>query len=187
MLAKFDKIKRLVKKGCKRKGLDVLGVMPFIKCLTAPTIRQIKDELKLTLLSKSKDLDRVIGNVIVGAMEPHEALNYMHENSLIITPGDREDIILTAISSQALKTKKKSAEVAGIILSGGIMPHTSIMCLAEKSGIPILLSEKDTYSVASNVHDITIKIRPEDKQKTQIVKNMVSKYVDIKTIAKRIK
>jgi BioD-like phosphotransacetylase family protein len=182
---KFAKVNRLVRKGLLRKDLNVLGVMPFIHCLTKPTMRQLKDELDLRVLSGENGLDRTVNKIIVGAMQPHEALNYIEEKSLVITPGDREDIILTVLSLHAIGLRKKF-QIAGIIISGGILPHTTIMCLAEKSGIPILLSQKDTYSVASQIHDLTFKVRPEDKGKAKTIKDMVSRHVDIKKIISQI-
>ncbi len=182
---KFEKVNCLVRKGLSRKGLRLLGVMPYKQCLTTPTMRQIRDELKLRSLSGEEHLDRIVSKIIVGAMAPHDALNYIEEGSLIITPGDREDLILTALSSHAIGIRKKF-QISGIVISGGILPHTTIMCLAQKSGIPILLSEKDTYSVASQIHDLTVKIRPEDKKKTRVIKDMVTHYVDVKKIIKSL-
>lgn len=182
---KFDKINSLVHKGLQRKGLNVLGVVPFKQCLIFPTMRQIKDELNLRLLSGGDNLDRIVNKIIVGAMEPHDALNYIEEKSLIITPGDREDLILTALSSHAIGLKQKH-QISGIVISGGILPHTTIMCLAQKSGIPILLSDRDTYTVSAQIHDLTVKVRPEDKKKTKIIKDMVSRYVDVKKIIKSL-
>jgi len=180
---KFKKVNRFVRKGLLRNGLRVLGVIPYKQYLTLPTMRQIKEELRIQVLSEEKNLDRIVNKVIVGAMEPHDALNYIGEKSLLITPGDREDLLLTALSCSAIGLKRK-CEVSGIILSGGIIPHNSIMRLAENSGIPILLSQKDTYSVASEVHDLTVKIKPEDRKKTKVVMDLVNKFVDVKKIIK---
>ena len=41
---KFDKINRLVRQGLKRKGVDVLGVVPYNPLLASPTMEQILEE-----------------------------------------------------------------------------------------------------------------------------------------------
>lgn len=182
---KFKKVDKWVRKGLSRQGLAVLGVIPFQPYLTSPTLRQLKEELKLESLCGEAHLDRTVSKIVVGAMEPHDALNYISDGSLIITPGDREDIILTALSFSAFRVKKR-ARISGIVISGGIFPHPTIMSLAERSGIPILLSQKDTYSVAAAVHDLRIKIRPQDKKKAQIAKRLVCRYVDVRKMLKGI-
>ena len=63
------------------------------------------------------------------------------------------------------------------------MPHKEIFELVKKSGVPMILAEGDTYSVASSVHDMIIKIKPEDKLKVETAIKLVEDYVDIKKIA----
>ncbi|MFH1245348.1 MAG: DRTGG domain-containing protein [Candidatus Omnitrophota bacterium] len=183
---KYDKINRLVRLGLGKKGLKVLGVIPYQEILSEPTVRQIREELDFRLLSgRDSALERRVENILVGAMAPHNALNYFSDKSLIITPGDREDIILSVIGFQMDHTEE-GVGVAGIILTGGIEPHHTVMQLAERSNIPVLLAPGDTYSVASSVHDLTIKIEPGDQEKEQIIKDLIVKYVDIKALIKML-
>ncbi|GAG14799.1 unnamed protein product, partial [marine sediment metagenome] len=44
---KYKKVKELVRKGLKRKGIDVIGVMPYQKQLSSPTVGEISEELKI--------------------------------------------------------------------------------------------------------------------------------------------
>ncbi len=78
---KYDKINRLVRKGLSRKGVDVLGVMPYNKILSSCTVRQIIEETNFKLLLGENFLERRIERIIVGAMQAIEALK------LIITTG----------------------------------------------------------------------------------------------------
>ncbi len=182
---KYDKVNRLVRLGLSGKGIEVLGVMPYESILTAPTISQILEETDFQLLSGEKNLNNSVKKILVGAMEPHEALNYIEEKSLIITPGDREDIILTAMSFH-LAGVKAGIKISGIILSGGIVPHKAIMDLTLKTDLPILLAKDDTYSVAATIHDLIVKIRPQDTQKVNAAIKLVEDYVDITKILERI-
>jgi BioD-like phosphotransacetylase family protein len=56
----------------------------------------------------------------------------------------------------------------------------------QQVAIPVLVSRQDTYSVASVIHDITVKIRPTDKEKIEIVKKMIRDYVDLDMIMRRM-
>ena len=181
--AKFDKINKLIRKGLERKGINVLGVIPYNSALSLPTIEQILEETDFELLCGKEALESSVSNVIVGAMEPHDAIKYIVDDSLLITPGDREDMIMTSLGCHR-DSEKKKLKVSGIILSGGIMPEKSIMDELVKSKIPVLLAKEDTYSVTSTIHDLTVKIRPCDTLKVQTAIQLVKDYVDLNAISK---
>ncbi|MFH1777761.1 MAG: AAA family ATPase [Candidatus Omnitrophota bacterium] len=183
---KFKKVNRLVRLGLKRKGIKVLGVMPYYPVLHKPTIAQILQETNARLLHGRIHLEHMISRVIVAAMMPHEALEYIEENSLVITPGDRADIILSIITAHLLGKNKGGVRIAGIILTGGIIPHHTVMRLLKKTNVPVLLLTQDTYTVASKIHDLTIKIRPADEEKTKTIIKMVKNYVDVREIVRQI-
>jgi len=171
---KFDKISRLVKLGLKRKGIDVLGVLPYHSLLSRPTIEQILEETDFELLCGKDYVEKYISSVIVGAMQPDDAVKYIVEGGLVITPGDREDIL-----TRALKVK-----ISGVILTGGMTPANNIMELLKKADIPVLLAKQDTYAVATAVYDMTVKIRPQDTAKINTVIKMIKDNVDIDKILK---
>ncbi|MFA6358079.1 MAG: AAA family ATPase [Candidatus Omnitrophota bacterium] len=182
---KFDKINRLVRKGLERKGIDVLGVLPYDPMLARPTIEQILEETDFQIICGKEYLERSVAKVIVAAMEPRDAERYITEDSLMITPGDREDMILIALNCfrDAAKTRLK---ICGLVLTCGITPEPKIMELLFNAQIPVLLAKSDTYDVATCVHDITVKIRPADKDKIDAVVKLIKENVDFKKILKGI-
>jgi BioD-like phosphotransacetylase family protein len=101
----------------------------------------------------------------------------------MITPGDREDIIMTVLESFR-STDEKRLKIAGIVLSGGITPETPIVNLLTKAEIPVLLAKSDTYDVATTIHDLTVKIRPRDTEKINAVVKLIKDYVDLDSIVK---
>ena len=173
---KFNKAGRFVRMGFERKKLPVLGVMPYQKRLDLPTIREIYEELKIKLLCGERFLENTVDRILIGAMEVKEAVKYVEENSLIITPFDRIDMIQAVIGRR----------ISGLILSGGKKPPKKICALLEKNNIPTLLSERDTYSVAARVHSMKVKIKPADKSKIDIIIQMVDRYVDVDKIVEAI-
>lgn len=183
---KFDKVKRLVKDGLKRLGVNVLGVMPYRSSLTFPTMRQICEETKLKIISGKDCLDNYIAKIIIGAMAPHNALNFISDNSLLITPGDREDLIMTALGLHISKELSCSTQIAGMILTGGFLPHPKVIDIIKDAGIPVLLTEQDTYTTASLIHDLTVKIKPQDQNKIEMVRNMARDYIAVDEILRSI-
>ena len=187
LVSKYKKVKNMLNLGFKRKGIDVLGVIPYAPNLSNPTIQNIIEETNLKLISTKVGLANVVRNIFIGAMEPHDALDFIETDSLLITPGDREDIIMTVLMAHLLKKPKRKISISGIILTGGIVPNEKIMRLIESAEIPVLLSAEHTYKAASKIHDLVVKIGPQDKGKTRMAESLVKNYVDVGKILEKIK
>jgi BioD-like phosphotransacetylase family protein len=172
-----------VRKGLERKGIRVLGVIPFDPMLSYPSIRQIVEETNFQLLCGGQHLGSSVSRVIVGAMRPANALRYMVDDSLLITAGDADDMLSAALG-QFRESDKARLKISAIILSGGILPDQKIMGELTAAQIPVLLATSDTYSVSSQIHDLTVKIRPENKTKIDTAVKMIKEYVDLAQILK---
>jgi hypothetical protein len=48
--------------------------------------------------------------------------------------------------------------------------------------VPVLLVQADSYQVASKVHNLTVKTRPNDLGKISLIRDMVARYVNVKKI-----
>ncbi len=182
---KFDKIKDIVCKGLERKGIPVLGVIPFDPKMSYPTVKQIVEETNFQVLCGKEFLESYIARVIIGAMRPANALRYMVNDSLLITAGDSEDMIKAALGAFR-EGEPGRLKVSGIILSGGMVPDRPMLDELEGARIPVLLSEADTYNVSARIHDLTVKIRPENTIKIKTAIEMVKEYVDLEKIVKGI-
>lgn len=184
--SKFDKVKSYVTRGLERKGVDVLGVMPYRPMLSNPTVEQLFEDIEGQLLSGQRGLRNPVGRMVIGAMPPHQALEYLDRDTLLITPGTREDLILAAMSSCILG-KSKNTCVAGMILTGGTPPQRTIMELVEKTYVPVILVQEDTYTVASKIAKLIVKIRPNDFDKIRAAEDMVEENVDIDRLLSKVK
>ena len=151
--------------------------------LDIPTVREIMEELKIAALYHTDNLDKPVENFLIGAMNVKDALSFLQTNSLMIIPGDRDDI-LDAICRVHSGKIRKNCNISGVILSGGLMPNKRSLQVLQKSGIPTLVTKDDTYKIASRVNSMVVKLKPQDKEKIDVIINMVDKYLDIdKTIA----
>lgn len=183
MPEKFNKINDLVRKGLQRQGVEVLGVIPYNPILSYPTIRQILQETDYKELypCPKPGLDNYAARVVIGAMQPKDAEKYISGNSLVITPGDREDIMRLV-----LEINGKGCKISGIILTGDMAPNEDFVNQIKAASIPLLLAKLDTYTVASTVRDLPVKIRPTDKDKIETVKKMIQEYVNLDMIMQRM-
>ncbi|MBN1411491.1 MAG: AAA family ATPase [Spirochaetales bacterium] len=182
---KYEKINYYVRLGLKRKNIDVLGVIPYCPILSNPTVKQLLDDVKGELICGEKGLDQMITNVIVGAMPPHTVLDFFKGEVLLITPGNREDLILSAVTC-ALPEVSDDYNIRGIILTGGIWPNKTILKFLKNTSIPIFLVKEDTFAVAQRVTNLIVKIRPEDQEKIDKIKELVKQYVDVKLLRQKI-
>src|SRR5438309_7169595 len=115
--AKLDYVSDFARRGFKRKGLELLGVLPHDRLLPKPTMELIRDELKAEVLSAPEQLRNLVEEVVVGAMSSQNAMSYFKRGVLLITPGDREDIIVTAWTALAAQGEEP---LAGIVLTGNL-------------------------------------------------------------------
>jgi BioD-like phosphotransacetylase family protein len=183
---KYDKIDTLVRAGLARRNIEVLGVVPFNHVLSSPTVSQLLEDIGGTLLYGEKHLDNAVTRIVVGAMPPHEALDYFGPGTLLITPGNREDNILAAIGG-CLAAVTKTYCVSGIVATCGVIPHKSVLNLMERVPIPLLAVEDDTFTIASKITNLITKIRPSDTRKIRATERLVQKYVDVDRILALIK
>lgn len=183
---KYDRIAKLVKSGLVQKGLEVFGVLPYQKILDIPTMREIQEELKIDALFKGGSMDAPVENVLIGAMNVKDAMQFLQKNSLMIIPGDRNDMIEAVCRINSDKNRK-GVSISGVILSGGMMPKKRNLKSFERSKIPVLTTKEDTYRIASRVNMMVVKLKPQDTEKIKIIVDMVEKYVDIDMVMANLK
>ena len=156
----------------KQTGLKVLGVLPYQSELTYFSLRYLADKLFAKVLTAEANLSRRVKNIFIGAMSGNVAVQkplFKKEDKLIITGGDRSDMILAALNHNA----------AGIILTNNILPPSNIISKAEESGTPMLLVTPDTFQVARQIDRMEPLLTKEATDKVELLKNMVKANVNI--------
>ena len=161
-----------------------IGVIPMIKSLNNPTIKEIADELKADVLIGEAQLDNQVENSAVGAMQLRNFLQHLKTNCLVITPGDRADVILSSLQASISDNYPK---ISGILLTGGLIPEEPIMQLIKglKEIVPILAIEKGTFEVANRIGAIRSHIYPSNEQRIYTSLNTFDKYVDINDLTRK--
>jgi phosphate acetyltransferase len=122
----------------------------------------------------------------VAAMELPQFLERIEEGNLIITPGDRSDII---VGSLAAEVSTSYPHIAGLLLTGGFKPAPQVQRLIEglgSSSVPILSVETDTYTTATNVNSVTGTLVPEDTRKMAAALGIVEASVSFDELQERL-
>ena len=176
---KVDYISDFARRGLKRKGLELLGVLPYQQILRNPSIDLIREELEAELLNHTANLGTLVDDVVVGAMSAQNAIRFFTPGTLLITPGDREDIVLAACASLE---SRDGPRMAGIVLTGGLRPGDNVLKLVRHLETPFMLVRADSYAVASQVNNLIVKTRPSDSEKISVIRDIVAKNVNVKKI-----
>ena len=177
-----------IKKNLTQKmGKDVLiNVIPKIEDLGNPTIKEVIKELEAKVLfGDEKGLNNQVAHTIVGAMQLRNFLPRLKKNTLIVVPGDRADLVMGALQANL---SSNYPSLAGIVLTGGLVPEPSVVQLADGLPIklPILLVKEDTFSCAQKVAGIHPQIYASNRDKILLSIRSFDKYVDSDNLAKAL-
>lgn len=173
-IGRIEKARELVKPLLERNGVKVLGVVPEDRELGALTIREIYDVVGGEVLAGKDGMDKIIQTVLIGAMTPESAMRYFRKakNELIITGGDRTDIIFAGLEAGA----------SALILTGNLYPSVKIIPRADDLSVPIILVPYDTHTTLQQVQGIVGRIKPADKKRIARAKRLVKENVDWRRI-----
>jgi hypothetical protein len=162
-------------RGLAKLGVPLLGVLPVQNMLSAPNLSQVVEEIGGRWVNAREHglNDRVL-RVVIGAMTAKGIIDFLLPGVLVITPGDRDDILLAAIAVAGIPGQKG---ISGIILTRDILPHPKILELLAQTSIAVIAAGDDSYSIASKIHSMTVKTQPQDQDKIPVIKKLIQNHV----------
>lgn len=180
---KEEEIARRLKSAMPEEIL--ITTIPMHMELSNPTMEEIRESLGANLLFGANLMTNRVDHSIVGAMQLHNFLNRLKNNTLVVTPGDRGDLIIGALQANISRSFGK---VAGLILTGGMLPEPSIVKLVEglETILPILQVDEGTFAVVTKVNQIRARISSDDKEKISLAIRLFDTWVDEKALAEKI-
>jgi phosphate acetyltransferase len=159
--------------------------IPNVAALGNPTVGEIAEALGGQVLYGKQQLNRHVHGFTVAAMQLSNFLTRLEHGSLIITAGDRADVIvgcLAAVSSQSMDN------VAGIVLTGGLLPGVQIDKLIQgfPRMVPIISVAEDTFPTATLAHRVHASISPDNGRKITQVLAVFEKNIDVAEFAEKV-
>ena len=149
-----------------KTGNEINFVIPELDLLQKLTIRQISNTLKADLIyGDDTVLDYDVTNFKVGAMSIKNILKNTETGTLVITPGDRTDVLISLFMTLLSENHPK---IAGILLTGGYKPDKELMKLIrgiKKLPVAICKVNTDTYSTALDINKIKAVLTPNNERK----------------------
>ena len=169
-----DRTEHVIKPILEDNGVKVLGVIPEDRMLSALTVREIHEAVGGSVLAGKEGMNNLVETVLVGAMTPESAMRYFQKakNELVITGGDRTDIVFAALEAGA----------TAVILTGNLHPSVKIFPRADDLSVPLILVPYDTYTTLQMVQGIVGRIRPNDQKRIERARRLVEKNTEWKQI-----
>lgn len=173
--------------GLAQHGIELIGCIPFSELLANPSLELITTHLQGELLAGEAKPGAIIGQVAIGAMRAHHAVPYLRDRTLLITPGDRDDMLEVALEAFRTGTEHTPApRVTGLVLTGGFRPPGRLLEQLRAAGLFAYLVETDTYRTAQDVHDILVKTHPTDAEKIATIIDLVGRSIDPQPLLARL-
>jgi len=164
---------------------QLVYTIPNVAALGNPTVGEIVKALGGQVLYGQEQLNRHVHGFTVASMQLANFLTRLEHGSLIITAGDRADVIvgcLAAVSSQSMDN------VAGIVLTGGLLPGVQIDKLIQgfPRMVPIISVAENTFPTATLAHQVHASISPDNSRKITHVLAVFEKNIDVAEFAEQV-
>jgi len=164
-----------------------LAVLPYEPLLSWPRLSQIATKLGAEVLAGEEYLNNLVGHYAIMAMYIGNSLEWFsEEDTLIITPGDRGDIILGVIQAHQSFNYPR---VAGLLLTADCRPQETILRLIEglPQTPPILLVKTNTYETIHKLDHIRSSLTPDDAEKIAASIRLFQTHIDLARVEERLK
>ena len=129
--------------------------------------------------------ERAVGRFVVAAMRAPHFLEHLDDDALVVTPGDRDDILLASLAGEKSRT---GPNIAGVLLTGGLKPDGAVARLIDGlAGVPVLGVETDTFTTATNVAAVPAVLSPDAPRKVEAALALFDQHVDVDRLAEAIR
>ena len=170
----MNRTEHVIKPILEDNDIKVLGIIPEDRMLGALTVKEIHEAIGGNILAGKEGMDKLVETVLVGAMTPESAMRYFQKakNELVITGGDRTDIVFAALEAGA----------TAVILTGNLYPSIKIFPRADELAVPLILVPYDTYTTLQIVQSIVGRIKPNDQKRIERAKRLIEENIEWKQI-----
>ncbi|GAA2779874.1 phosphate acetyltransferase [Streptomyces showdoensis] len=160
-------------------------VLPDEPALAAPTVAQITHALGASVvLGDDAGLARdALDFVFGGAMLPN-FLNALTPGCLVVTPGDRADLVVGALAAHSAGTPP----IAGVLLTLNERPSDEILTLAARlaPGTPVISVPGNSFPTAAELFALEGKLNASTPRKAETALGLFERHVDTADLLRRI-
>jgi phosphate acetyltransferase len=165
-------------------GVAVLAAVPFEPRLTAPRLRDVVEALGLDVAYEGDLARGRVQEIVVSGRGVEGVIDRFHPGALIVAAGERSDIALAAGLAYLHGTK-----LAGLLLTCGtrLSPQVDgLLRSAALAGLPILLTQDDTFVTGTKLGSLDRYIRADDAERMEQVIDFIAERTDITPLRERM-
>ncbi|MBG4390228.1 phosphate acetyltransferase [Pseudomonas aeruginosa] len=166
-----------------RDDFRLIGCIPWQDELNAARTRDIADLLSARVINAGDYEQRRVQKIVLCARAVPNTVQLLKPGVLVVTPGDRDDIILAA-SLAAMN----GVPLAGLLLCSDFPPDPRIMELcrgALQGGLPVLSVATGSYDTAPNLNRMNKEIPVDDRERAERVTEFVAGHIDFEWLKQR--
>ncbi|WP_300161194.1 DRTGG domain-containing protein [Solidesulfovibrio sp.] len=162
----------------KRRGVDVLGIIPHDPIMFAVRAGDLANGLGGRLITSGGRTDSLVVNFLIGTMQVENFVTFFkrHKDVAILCGGDRADLQLVALEGGC----------AALILTGNLYPNDIILAKAEDKGIPVIVVRDDTFSVAKKMELMLTREKLRDRSRIEHGAKLVQQAVNMAALKKNL-
>ncbi|MEU4238109.1 phosphate acetyltransferase [Actinoplanes sp. NPDC026619] len=165
-------------------GLPVpMWSIPEVQAVAAPTVAEVAAALDATVVSGSESaLDRDVLDFVVGAAHVPALLDHLTDGALLITPGDRADLLVAASAAHAAG----NVTLSGLVLTLGESPDPRAVAVIEKlnTGLAMLVVQADSYHTIYSAAHIEARLSTGTPRKVEAALGAFEENVDTAELAR---
>jgi BioD-like phosphotransacetylase family protein len=159
-------------------GLPVMGALPLDPLLHAISVKELAEALGAEVLCAQERLGELVQHFLVGAMSLESAREHFRHiaDKVVITGGDRPDIILAALQTPT----------TCIILTGNLDPSPAVRARSHELGVQMLLVAEDTISTVEKIESIMARLRVREPRKVERARRLAEVNLDFSALDKLV-
>ncbi|QUM91484.1 phosphate acetyltransferase [Moritella sp. 36] len=159
-----------------KSPMPILGCIPWSAELIAPRAKDLANHLKAEILNKGELEERRLLGITFCARSIPNMLEHFRPGGLLVTSGDRADVIVAACLAAM-----NGVKIGALLLTGDARPDESVLKLCQQAmatGLPIMLTTTNTWQTALTLQNFNLDIPADDKQRIEAVQDYIASHID---------
>jgi len=159
-----------------KSPLRILGCIPWNTQLIAPRAKDLAKHLNASTINEGELMVRRLNQVTFCARSIHNMVEHFRPGSLLVTSGDRSDVIVSACLAAM-----NGVKLGALLLTGGYHPEPQVMALCQQAmatGLPILMTSTNTWQTAVSLQNFNVEIPADDVTRIELVQDYVAGHID---------
>ncbi|BAJ01591.1 phosphate acetyltransferase [Shewanella violacea] len=159
-----------------KSSLRILGSVPYNLDLVAPRASDLAKHLRAKIINAGDMNSRRLRKVTFCARSIPNMVTHIKTDSLLVTSGDRSDVIVAACLASM-----NGVKIGALLLTGSYEPEPEIMALCEQAfetGLPVFLIDTNTWQTSLNIQRFDHEVPVDDAVRIEEVQEFVAGHID---------